>query len=1152
MRLLSLLSLLFTALAPIAAHAAEESRNYPLGPIGGQFRVSGGEAFAKVVSLTTGAPGAAAGLQNGDLIIGAFGKPFTPTGSFHYGVTQELGFAVDRAEGAGGQLPLRVLRPGVGGFDVTVNLPAKSAFGAAYPRNDAKSQQLYESGVAWLHTKTMGGNGNLGYFTGWTGLALLSHPNWNSTTGAKPYRLSINKIRDYIVADINGGTFAPVENKLIDGSDNPNHATQGNPISNWQLGQKVMFLAEYYVKTNDSAVAAPLQRGAEMCSNTVQWWKQPALAGNGYSPGYEQIAGIVSHGGVTGDYIHLGWGGGINMCGVYSYNGMAFARSAGMNMASRPRDGHDFGFPTTPPGVVPAGMENYNHTIDEKFMMQTNWMVNRSGAFGTGDEDGHICYTVQGWSSWDAGGRTPATLLGLAMYQRDGGTLDANYQNRLERMKGYITRQYMKHQEAHAYCVGAQAYQQFAAAFLSDRQQRFFMDNWRFYFALAQTPGNGFQYFRSRGVDDSYLDETHCAALNAALPYAVANGGLTLVPAYKSDRLLVKFNNPDITWPNLAARAVSLSGATLALPVAVVNGDGETVPPANYTSTWTKVSGPGTVTFGPSEATFSASGNYRIQLTVTDGTRTVVEPIDVSARLFPAPPGYAGGAANYQVYTGISGGSVTDLTASPKFPNSPDIVRTVPTAAGDFTGNSYGARLSGAIVPPVTGSYRFYIAADDTGRLSLNAAGLNPAGASVIASVSAWTDPKQWTKYPSQKSAAFNLTAGQAVWFEALHKEDGGGDHLAIGWSINGGPIEVIDGASLAAATAPAAAMAIVSQPVSKSVAPGDTLTLTVGATGPQPSLYQWRRNGQPIGAPSSSATLTVANVSGGAAGSYDVVFTTELGSVTSEAANVTVTGTGEVVTGGLWREFYGGISGGSVSNLTSNAKFPNFADTSGPIPSAAAPTNAADDYGQRWTGWITPAITGSYRFFLASDDDSELWLGTNELPASATRILSLFGYSGEKQWNGRSPSGWVSMTAGTRYYIEVLHKEGGGGDHLALAWQRSGTPNPVNGSGEIPGSVLSYRTGGIYPDIPIGNNPPAFTADPIAAANAFVGSAYAGTLAGSASDPESKWPRRIPSPFLPPILSPTPLPPRCLPTPATVWRPPPRMRMRTRWFSPN
>ncbi|MEY4243209.1 MAG: hypothetical protein RLZZ245_794, partial [Verrucomicrobiota bacterium] len=165
--------------------------------------------------------------------------------------------------------------------------------------------------------------------------------------------------------------------------------------------------------------------------------------------------------------------------------------------------------------------------------------------------------------------------------------------------------------------------------------------------------------------------------------------------------------------------------------------------------------------------------------------------------------------------------------------------------------------------------------------------------------------------------------------------------------------------------------------------------------------------------------------------------------------------------TSGLWQEIYTGIGGDAVSSLTSSAKFPNSPDSKARITSAASTTNYGDFYGQRWTGWITPAVTGNYRFYLASDDSSEIWLGTGDQPASAVRILELSGWTNEKQWSARSPSAWKSLTAGVRYYIEVRHKENNVGDHCALAWQRQGDSAPADGSGQIPGSFLSHRTSG-------------------------------------------------------------------------------------------
>ncbi len=54
------------------------------------------------------------------------------------------------------------------------------------------------------------------------------------------------------------------------------------------------------------------------------------------------------------------------------------------------------------------------------------------------------------------------------------------------------------------------------------------------------------------------------------------------------------------------------------------------------------------------------------------------------------------------------------------------------------------------------------------------------------------------TDYAEQKSAAITLVAGQKYYIEALQKEEGGGDNLAVGWAKPGqattAPSEVIPG----------------------------------------------------------------------------------------------------------------------------------------------------------------------------------------------------------------------------------------------------------------------------------------------------------------------------------------------------------------------
>lgn len=548
------LLLLCGAFVSRALVSAQEGPQFPLGPIGGYYSVTGGSSLALVRSVDAGGPGALAGLQAGDYLYGAFGKTFTPTGADHYGVSQEFGFAMDRAESEDGILPLQVIRAGSGGMTLNVALTPAGAFGPAYPRNCPKFAAMYESAVAELHTRAMNSNGGMGYLTGFTGLCLIGHPNWNDTTGSKPYRLSINKIRDAAVSNINAWGYAPTEGKLLDGGAIPNPS--GGP-SNWELGQLVMFLSEYYVKTSDASVAAALQRGAEMCANTVQWWKQPIESG-GFSPEYAQVAGMSSHGGVTGDYMHQGWYCGINMCGVHNLNGMGFARRAGMNMEARPKDGHYFGFNLNPGDSIPNSIINalptsitlpqyaadpvrgatianttsspvnrsdasdpfwYDPSVNQKFLMQLNFICRRSLG-----GDGCVGYAPEAITNYDAGGRTPAALLALAMYRDDVGGLDGADLNRLEMLKTYITNNYMSHQLAHVYCIGGQVFQALATPYLNDRQQRFFMDNWRFYFALARNSNNGVRCLSHRVYSDAgaYLDNNHCGLINAALSSATS------------------------------------------------------------------------------------------------------------------------------------------------------------------------------------------------------------------------------------------------------------------------------------------------------------------------------------------------------------------------------------------------------------------------------------------------------------------------------------------------------------------------------------------------------------------------------------------------------------------------------------------------------
>jgi DNA/RNA endonuclease G (NUC1) len=95
-----------------------------------------------------------------------------------------------------------------------------------------------------------------------------------------------------------------------------------------------------------------------------------------------------------------------------------------------------------------------------------------------------------------------------------------------------------------------------------------------------------------------------------------------------------------------------------------------------------------------------------------------------------------------------------------------------------------------------------------------------------------------------------------------------------------------------AALSVSAAAPSITSAPAPQIAAPGATATLSVVASGTAPLTYQWRKAGVALTANSSAttATLSLTATTTADSGSYDVVITNALGSITSAAITLNIT----------------------------------------------------------------------------------------------------------------------------------------------------------------------------------------------------------------------------------------------------------------------
>jgi hypothetical protein len=124
------------------------------------------------------------------------------------------------------------------------------------------------------------------------------------------------------------------------------------------------------------------------------------------------------------------------------------------------------------------------------------------------------------------------------------------------------------------------------------------------------------------------------------------------------------------------------------------------------------------------------------------------------------------------------------------------------------------------------------------------------------------------------------------------------------------------------------------------------------------------------------------------------------------------------------------------------------------------APDDVGVDFSARIRGVLTAPMTGSYTFWVSSDDNSELNLSTDASPANKVRIAHVTGspaWTGYREWNKfpTQQSAPVMLEAGKQYYIETLLKEDIAEDHIAVGWLKPGQvgsePSEI-----IPGKQLS------------------------------------------------------------------------------------------------
>ncbi len=250
-------------------------------------------------------------------------------------------------------------------------------------------------------------------------------------------------------------------------------------------------------------------------------------------------------------------------------------------------------------------------------------------------------------------------------------------------------------------------------------------------------------------------------------------------------------------------------------------------------------------------------------------------------------------------------------------------------------------------------------------------------------------------------------------------------------------------------------AVAFLGQPFSFTVTGANT-PLGFTANGLPPGLSFNSTNGMISGLPTVAgdfqATLTASNLIGVGASVLDILVLNTSSSVVQEIwTNVPGVNVADIPTG----------SAASITNV---------------LGALEGVTDYGDNYGERVRGFFTAPATGNYYFWIAGSDSAQLWISDDSEPVNKvlrawvtpTNNPTASGQNGtsSRQWNlqASQQSGWLSLNAGQKYYVEILHKAGAGaGDNWSVGWRQDPTGTNTISAGVMPNYLLARY----YPPLP-------------------------------------------------------------------------------------